>query len=90
MEDIINQFNFFIENHPEYGYLIAASLFLLVLIGIILDWDWVVEPGGGYINIAYYIEMFGRKTVRLVYGIIILIGTLACLYGFYSYNPELY
>ena len=80
----------FMAANPEYGYLLGTGAFSLIIIGLILDWDWVVEPGGGYFNIAYAIATFGRKTVRIVYGIIMAIGLILSLYGFYSYNPDLY
>ena len=83
-------FTDFMSANPEYGYLIGVAGFLLIILGLILDWDWVVEPGGGYINIASFIEMFGRKTVRILYGLIMFIGVLICLYGFFTYNPSLY
>lgn len=78
--------------NPEYGYLFGAVCFLLliIIIGLILDWEWVVEPRGDYINIATYIEMFGRKTIRIVYGLIMFTGLLAYLNGFFTYNPSLY
>ncbi|AEH02099.1 immunity 17 family protein [Lacinutrix sp. 5H-3-7-4] len=77
-------------SNPQYGYLLGAGVFLFIIIGLILDWDWVVEPGGGYFNIAYFINAFGRKTVRIVYGLIMLIGIIICLFGYFTYNPELY
>ena len=86
MED----FTSFISANPQYGYLIGAAVMLVLIIGLILDWDWILEPGGGYFNIAYWIETFGRKTIRIAYGAVFLIGMLAFLYGYYSYNPELY
>lgn len=72
--------------HPHYGYLIAAGGCTLFLIGLILDWDWVVEPGGGYFNIAYWIRVFGRKTVRIFLGICMTIGIICCIALFLYYN----
>ena len=86
----MEQISDFFSTNPEYGYLFGAGAFLFIIIGLILDWDWVVEPGGGYFNIAYFINMFGRKTIRIVYGLIMLLGVLSCLYGYFTYNPDLY
>lgn len=77
-------------SNPQYGYLLGIGVFLFIILGLILDWDWVVEPGGGYFNIAYFINAFGRKTVRIIYGSIMLIGVIICLYGYFNYNPDLY
>lgn len=74
----------FITANPKYGFLIAAGAFIIFLIGIVLDADWVLEPGGGYFNTAYFIDKFGRKTVRLYYGIILIIGIL-CFLGLFFY-----
>lgn len=86
----MEQITEFMTSNPQYGYIFGIVIFVFLIIGLILDWDWVVEPGGGYFNIAYFIETFGRKTVRIVYGLILFLGILFCLYGFFSYNPELY
>lgn len=80
MEDIQK----FIEVNPHYGYLIVASLLLLYLVGLILDWDWTVEPGGGYFNIAFWIDKLGRKTVRIILGTIAGLGFLAVVALFFD------
>lgn len=84
----MEQITDFVSANPQYGYLIVAGLFLIVLIGLLLDWDWVVEPGGGYFNIAYFIEMFGRKTVRLVMGSVMLICIILLLHSYFTYVPS--
>ena len=84
---MIDSLKQFIEVNPHYGYLIAAAGFSLFLIGLILDWNWVVEPGGGYFNIAYWIKTFGRKTVRIFLGIIMVLGILCCL-GLFFYTKS--
>lgn len=75
----------FINANPRYGFLIAAVALVIFLIGILLDADWVLEPGGGYFNTAYFIEKFGRKTVRLYFGIMLIIGILSFLGLFFYY-----
>ncbi|WP_344927144.1 immunity 17 family protein [Aquimarina addita] len=83
---MIENFKEFIVLHPHYGYLIAAAGCTLYLIGAILDWDWVVEPGGGYFNIAYWIRIFGRKTIRICIGVFTSIGIICCIALFLYYN----
>lgn len=83
METVTN----FLSTNPHYAYLIGSGVMLVLIIGLILDWDWILEPGGGYFNSAYFIKAFGRKTVRIAYGIIFFIGFLAFLYGYYLYIP---
>ena len=79
MEKIIDKFNSFMELYPHYGYLIATLGFSLFLLGYIKNWDWVMEPGGGWMNIAYWEEKLGNKVVRLIMGGISLIGIISTL-----------
>ena len=81
---MIDAFKDFMAVNPHYGYLIATGAFVLFLIGLILDWDWVVEPGGGYFNVEYWIRTFGRKTIRIYLGISVLLG-IACSMGLFLY-----
>ncbi|WP_459211631.1 immunity 17 family protein [Aquimarina rhabdastrellae] len=76
----------FINTNPHYGYLIAVGGLGLYLIGLILDWDWPLEPGGGYFNVAYWCEKLGRKTVRILLGIMTTLGLIASLSLFWYYN----
>ena len=79
----MEQFGAFLEKliseHTEYGIFIVIAIFTLELVGLILDWDWVLEPGGGYLNEAYWCEKIGRKKVRIVLGIITSVAILAML-----------
>ncbi|MBE7649224.1 hypothetical protein G1K75_12330 [Tenacibaculum finnmarkense] len=83
---MIENFNQFMEVNPHYGYLIAAAGFAFYLLGLILDWDWTVEPGGGYFNVAFWIHKFGRKTVRITLGFFILLGLMSTLALFFYAN----
>ena len=85
---MINSFQEFMEVNPHYGYLIAVAAFTLFLVGVILNWDWVVEPGGGYFNIEYWIRTFGRKTVRIFLELVMLLGIACCLGLFLYYNSK--
>ena len=85
MEDITE----FMSENPHYGYLIGAIGFGIYLLGLILDWNWTLEPGGGYFNVAYFSEKLGRTTVRIILGIIMSIGIMAILgLFFYSNSSE--
>lgn len=85
---MLDSFKELIKINPHYGYLIAVGVFLLFLIGFILDWDWVVEPGGGYFNVEYWIRTFGRKTVRIFLGIVMLLGIASCFGLFLYFNSK--
>jgi len=76
----------FMEENPHYGYLIGVAGFGIYLLGLILNWKWTLEPGGGYFNVAYWIESIGEKAVRIILGIIMAIGMLSCLALFLYLN----
>ena len=76
------------ELHPHYGYFVASILMAICVIGYILDWDLLVEPGGGYFNIAYWIEVFGRKTVRIFLGITTAIASITTMLMFLYYHNQ--
>lgn len=77
------------ELNPHYGYLVASIAMAICVIGYILDWDWLVEPGGGYFNIAYWIEVFGRKTVRIFLGTTTAIASIIAMLMFFYSNSAL-
>lgn len=83
---MIDKFLKFMEVNPHYGYLIAAIGFGVYLLGLILNWKWTLEAGGGYFNIAYWMEAFGEKTVRVVMAVVMAIAMLSCLAVFNYYN----
>jgi len=71
-ESIFNQ----IRNNAKLAGSLIAVLGLLLLIAVFMDSDWVLEGGNGFFNIATISHMFGRKTARILMGIlaIIIIG----------------
>lgn len=73
-----------VATNPEYGYLMVCGGLVIVLIGVIMDADWVLEPGGGYFNIAYWTEKIGRKNMRLIMGSALIFAIICCL-GLYFY-----
>ena len=67
METIISElYNTLVK---EYGYLLVAAGGLLLLLGAILNWDWVLEGDGRMINIAWISNQFGRNVARIIVGI---------------------
>ncbi|MEO9891923.1 Imm17 family immunity protein [Aurantibacter sp.] len=84
MTELFNKISTSLELNPHYGLLIAAALFGLCLIGFIKNWNWVMEPGGGWINIVWWENKVGNKTVHWFMGIHCFIAMLACLHNFYQ------
>jgi len=84
----MESFQEFMSANPHYGYLIGVVGLGIYLLGLIMDWNWAVEPGGGYFNVQYWIETFGRKTVRIVLGVFTLIGLAAFLALFLYAGPS--
>lgn len=86
MTDFLN----FMEENPHYGYLIGVIGFGIYLLGLILNWKWTLEPGGGYFNVAYWIESIGEKAVRIILGVVMAIGMASCLaiFLYYTNNPS--
>ncbi|QIU96679.1 Imm17 family immunity protein [Bacteroides faecium] len=78
MEAINSQF--FSKLCKEYGYLFIAASGLLILLGAILNWDWVLEGDGRMMNIAWVSNKFGRTVARILVGIsgsvLLVIGIL--------------
>ncbi len=61
-------------NTPMLIGLFIAGVGLVLLIGVIMDADWVLEGGNGRRNIASISRRYGRKTAR------VLMGLLACAF----------
>ena len=76
------------EINPHYGYLIVVAAFMLILIGLILDWNWVLEPGGGFFNTQDWINAVGRKTVRIFLSVFMVLGIITCLWLFYHFETK--
>ena len=85
LQEIFKSFQEFMSNNPEYGYLIGVGGFVLLLLGVVFDWDWVVMPDSGSRRWfhRFMMENFGRKATRIWLGIIFGLAITACLLGFY-------
>lgn len=62
----------------EYAGLVLVAAGLLLLLGAIRDWDWVLEGNGSRMNAAWISNTFGRKTARIFVGIC---GSIIALSG---------
>ena len=79
--------NFFYTN-PHYFGLFFAGAGLFLLVGVILDWDWVMQRGEGAFDLLKLSHHFGRTTARVVMGI--LAGLcIACGVFYFVYYASL-
>lgn len=74
--------------YPHYASLVVAGIMAFYLLGLILDWDWTLESGGGLFNLDFFIDSFGRNLVRLFLGFFMLLGIIGCLVLFWYYNSK--
>lgn len=52
-----------------FGYVIIV-LGIMLITGAVRDWNWLLEGGDGKVfNITWFIDTFGRKAARVMYGI---------------------
>ena len=66
--------------YPEYAYLIFIGIFLLLLLGIILNWKWAWEPRT---SVGWELaDTLGERTYRFGKGVfvVIIILILAFIY----------
>ena len=91
MESIKNFFDKtvpdYFQHHPgSFGWLLIAGG-LLIVIGCICNWNWVLESDGRVWNMNWIINTFGRKAARIYVG---LLGTVLVVCGvlMYIYYPH--
>lgn len=84
MEKISNILESFFENlkqtflkSPEWIYLIIGVTCLIMLIGIIQNKKWAIDPNSS--NQRFFYNTFGHTAFRFVVGFIFLLG---CIAGF--------
>lgn len=80
-----NLFSYLCE-HPRYGLLVAMALVVLYLVGLIFDWKWTLLPGGSGDFTQMWVELFGKKAVRIVKGILAILLLSALAYLFWHYR----
>lgn len=81
MEKLLSEAKEFIEQNPEYGYILAGVVLLIVSIGNFLNWNWATSPAD--YKQRYWSSILGHDTFRRVMGLLFLIGSIACFTGFY-------
>lgn len=66
----------FFKESPEYGGLIPMAVGLLLIVGAVCNWSWVLEGDGRVFNLAWLSNFMGRTFARITCGIfgIILIA----------------
>lgn len=86
LNDFFGKLFSYLQEHPQYGLLVAIFLVVLYIIGLIFDWKWTLLPSGSSDFTQMFIDMFGRKAVRIGKGIIavLLLLILTYLYCYYS------
>jgi hypothetical protein len=60
--------DYFQQHQYMFGWvLVAVGVFFFI--GILLDWDWLLEGDGRAFNIAWFSETFGRRAARILFGL---------------------
>ena len=80
MDNVSEKIDKWLGEHPEYAFLIFIGVFLLVHLGIILNWKWAWEPRthGGW----ELVNTLGERPYRFWKGVLmtILIIILVVIY----------
>lgn len=68
-------------DNPHYGYLIAAVILFVWLIGIIRGWEWTYSRPGSYRG-NFLLNLLGPKTYRFFLGALLVLMLLLvfCLF----------
>lgn len=69
----------------EYFFIIAILLLFIALVGVILDWDWIVARPISR-KYAWIWENFSRTVVRIILGTFIIILMFALLFLIFTYR----
>lgn len=73
----------YLRNNPQIGLLVAIALVLVYLIGLVWDWKWTLLPSGNSNFTQMWVEIFGRRTVRIWKGIMAVLLLVALCYMYY-------
>lgn len=68
---------------PQYGYLIAAAVLFVWLVGIICGWKWTYSRPGSYRG-NFLLNLLGPKTYRLLLGVVLVLMLLLVSYLFFT------
>ena len=67
------------QSSPKHFGFVIIGLGLLLIIAAILKWKWLTEGGDGKVfNDTWFIGMFGKKKLRILY---VVIGSILILIG---------
>ena len=70
-------------DNPHYGYLIAAAVLLVWLVGIIRGWKWTYSRPGSYRG-NFLLNLLGPKTYRFFLGAILVLMLILVFYLFFT------
>lgn len=73
-------------SHPEFFGFVFIGIGILLIVGVICNWDWILEGDGRVFNIAWFSNVFGRTAARIIYGILGLLFILIGLIWFVLYS----
>lgn len=75
MDNVSEKIDKWLGEHPEYAFLIFIGVFLLVLLGIILNWKWAWEPRT---SVGWeLVNTLGEKDIPLLE---------RCVYGHFNHH----
>lgn len=80
MDNVSEKIDRWLDEHPDYAFLIFIGAFLFVLLGIILNWKWAWEPRT---SVGWeLVDTLGERTYRFWKGVFmaILIIILVVIY----------
>ena len=70
-------------DNPRCGYLFAAAILLVWLVGVVCGWKWTYARPGSYGG-NLLLNLLGPKTFRLLLGILLVVILTLVLYLFFS------
>jgi hypothetical protein len=69
--------------NPLWGAIIFITIGFLVLLGAILNWNWVFEDDGRVFNIAWISNVFGRTVARILMGALGILISVGGIWFFF-------
>ena len=82
----MDQLQEFFYQNPEYFGLFFSAMGIFLLIGVICDWDWIIENGEGIMDPVKMAKRWGRKGARIWMGILSTLCILLGLLYFVAYG----
>ncbi|MBS9773974.1 MAG: hypothetical protein KGV59_02290 [Tenacibaculum sp.] len=85
LNNITSEWFEYLRENPKWAGLVIAGFGLIMLISLIINADWMLEGNGGFWSMADKIEIFGKKTMRIVIAIPCIGLIIAGLLIFFLY-----